>query len=87
MQNETEDLLCVFVEPLGEDYWIAPKQRLRFAADTSSPDLDVVWHPPTGASIWLNDADAYGVTVTDESGVSVDCGHQRPPGAFGVSTT
>lgn len=85
--NEAETPLCVFVEPLGEDFWIAPKQRLTFAAETGSPDLEVVWHAPTGASIWLNDADAYGVTVTDESGTVVECGYQRPPGAFEAPST
>ncbi|XVV08611.1 hypothetical protein ACQP2X_27610 [Actinoplanes sp. CA-131856] len=79
--NETEGMLCVFVEPLGEDFWIAPSQRLLFTATTSQPSVECVWHRQ-GVSVWMDDADAYGFTVTTDTGEAVECGYQRPPGAF-----
>jgi len=75
--QDRESLLCVYVEPLANDYWIAPGQKLTFAAETSKPELDVIWHA-TGVTLWLDDADPYLISVTTEDGVEVECGFQRP---------
>ncbi len=74
-------MLCIFVEPLGEDFWIAPSQALMLTAASSGPEVDCIWHAQ-GVSVWMGDADAYGFTVTTEAGDVVECGYQRPPGAF-----
>lgn len=69
------------LEPLGEDFWIAPSQALMFTAASSGPEVDCIWHAQ-GVSVWMGDADAYGFTVTTDAGDVVECGYQRPPGAF-----
>ena len=76
--NETagDSMLCVYVEPLANDYWIAPGQRLSFEARMSEPDLDVIWH--NDVTIWMGDADPLAISVKTEDGVEVDCGFQRP---------
>jgi len=33
--QDRESLLCVYVEPLASDYWIAPGQKLTFEATTA----------------------------------------------------
>ncbi len=81
LRNEEEDPLCVVVEPLGEDYWIAPEEALKFTATTSRPEIDCIWHTQ-GVSVWMDDADAYGFVVTTEAGEVVECGFQRPQDAF-----
>lgn len=85
ISNEQQDLLCVFVEPLGEDFWIAPSQRLRFTGSSTRPEIEVVWHAQ-GASIFMDDADAYGFEVRTDTGDLVECGYQRPLNAFKNST-
>jgi hypothetical protein len=81
LQNESTEMLCVFVEPLGEDFWIAPAQTLVFTGSTSEPEVDCIWHAQ-GVSVWMDDAPAYGFVVTTQEGEVVECGYQRPPGAF-----
>jgi hypothetical protein len=71
------ELLGVWVEPLGEDFWIARGQKLVFTASSTEPEIECVWHQQ-GVSVWFDDADAYGVVVTTEAGEVVECGYQRP---------
>ncbi|MDQ1750418.1 MAG: hypothetical protein QOE71_1474 [Pseudonocardiales bacterium] len=79
LYNAGERLLCVLAEPLGEDFWVAPRQTLRFAVPDDQPTVS--WYE-NGASVWVNEGDPYEVVVTTESGDIVTCGYQRPPGAF-----
>jgi hypothetical protein len=81
LQNESPSMLCVFVEPLGEDLWIAPAQTLTFTGTSSEAEVDCIWHLQ-GVTVWMSDTDAYGFVVTTQAGKVVDCGYQRPPGAF-----
>ena len=81
LQNEASEMLCVFVEPLGEDFWIAPTQTLVFTASSTETEVDCIWHAQ-GVSVWMDDAPAYGFVVTTKTGEVVECGYQRPPGAF-----
>lgn len=76
--NDDRDPLCVFVEPLGEDYWIGHGAKLHFAAEGAG-EINVIRHPQ-GLSLWFSDADPYGVTVRDDAGVEVSCGFGRPDG-------
>jgi hypothetical protein len=82
VRNESDTLLLVLVEPLGEDFWVTPQSSLRVAATASSDEVETVWHQD-GVSVLMNDADAHGFVVTTEDGSVVPCGYQRPPGAFG----
>jgi hypothetical protein len=84
LRNEAETMLCVFVEPLGEDFWIAPSDSLLFSATTSRAQVECIWHQQ-GVSVWMDDAPAHGFVVATEAGEVVQCGYQRPQDAFGDS--
>ncbi|WP_202501561.1 hypothetical protein [Streptomyces sp. SID5785] len=81
LNNDTEQLLAVWVEPLGEDYWMRPDEQFTLTAlDAGSGDpdevpFDVVVHDQ-GISVWVNVG--FQAVVRDRSGTPVDCGHQRP---------
>ena len=82
LKNDTEKILAVWVEPLGEDYWMHPKERFTIATtetaeggDCETVPFDVVFHDQ-GVSVWVNIG--YEAVVYDQSGTEVDCGHQRP---------
>lgn len=79
LNNASERFLCVLAEPLGEDFWIAPHQTLRFAVPDDQPMVS--WYED-GAAVWINYGDPFDVVVTTETGDVVTCGYQRPPGAF-----
>jgi hypothetical protein len=74
----------VLVEPLSEDFWIVETQTLTFAVPDDVPT--VTWYE-NGAAVWVNDGDPWGVIVTTTTGEVVECGYQRPPGAFPQSST
>lgn len=67
VRNDADTLLCIFVEPLGEDFWVAPKSSLRVTATASDDEVETTWHQQ-GVSVWMSDADAYGFLVTTEDG-------------------
>lgn len=75
--NETGATLGVWLEPLGEDFWIAPSQTLIVAGANGEHEVECVWHPQ-GVSVFMTDADPHGFTVCTESGEVVECGYQRP---------
>jgi hypothetical protein len=77
LYNAGKSALCVLAEPLGEDFWIAPQQTLRFAIPDEQPTVS--WYED-GASVWVNDGDPYNVVVTTDTGDIVTCGYQRPSG-------
>ena len=78
--NDVSDLLCVFIEPCGEDYWIRRRQVLHLVADIGGEAIEIIAHPQ-GLSVWAGAADH--VDAQDEEGRPLVCGHQRPPDAFG----
>ncbi|MER5228300.1 hypothetical protein [Streptomyces flaveus] len=81
LNNDTEKILGIWVEPWGEDYWMNPKEQ--FTVTTETPEgvdsdeepFDVVFHDQ-GVSVCVNIG--YEAIVYDQSGSEVDCGHQRP---------
>ncbi|MFI5642642.1 hypothetical protein ACIA8H_35285 [Streptomyces goshikiensis] len=81
LNNDTEKILAVWVEPLGEDYWMKPTERFTIAtktaesADSDEAPFDVLFHDQ-GVSVWVNIG--YEAVVRDQSGSEVDCGHERP---------
>jgi hypothetical protein len=77
LYNAGRRVLCVLAEPLGEDFWIAPQQTLRFAVPDEQPTVSCY---EDGASVCVNDGDPYEVVVTTETGDVVTCGYQRPSG-------
>lgn len=77
--NAGDSALCVLVEPLGEDYWLNDGQTLTFTIPDEVPT--VAWYD-AGASVWINVGSCYDFAVRTETGEAVQCGYQRPPGAF-----
>ncbi|MEU4803281.1 hypothetical protein [Actinosynnema sp. NPDC023587] len=76
VSNETEGLLCLWVEPGGTDHWLRPGEEFTVATSAveESP-FNVVVHDE-GVTVWVNSgADA---EVVDRTGAPVPCGHQRP---------
>lgn len=77
--NNGDNALCVLVEPLGEDFWIIDGQTLTFAVPDEVPTVTLY---ENGAGVWVNEGDPNDVVVTTMAGEVVECGYQRPPGAF-----
>ncbi|MEU6482610.1 hypothetical protein [Streptomyces sp. NPDC046887] len=79
--NDTDRMLTVRVEPLGEDFWLKPGERLTLVArapegpDSGEPPFEVTQHD-SGVNVWSH-LDVEPVAY-DGSGTEVHCGHQRP---------
>ena len=81
VSNQTDSLLCLWIEPWGTDHWLRPGEVFTVVAEAEPVDapFDVVVHGQ-GVSVWVNagfDADVF-----DANGTLAPCGHQRPDGAF-----
>ncbi|MFD3982469.1 hypothetical protein ACFWR6_28140 [Streptomyces griseus] len=79
MNNETDSLLCVWVEPWGTDHWMRPGEVFTVVteADAEEASFDVVVHDQ-GISVWVNAG--FSAEVIDQEGRAAVCGHQRPDG-------
>lgn len=81
LNNDTEKVLGIWVEPWGEDYWMKPEEQFTIAtdapegADSAEAPFDVVFHDQ-GVSVEVNTG--YEAVVHDRSGAALICGHQRP---------
>ena len=55
MSNETDSLLCLWVEPWGTDHWMRPGEVFTVAtrADPENAPFNVVVHGQ-GISVWVN---------------------------------
>ncbi|WP_369260863.1 hypothetical protein [Streptomyces sp. R35] len=81
LSNDTDGILALWTEPLGEDRWMKPGEQFTVVAGDSEPapaddvPFDVAFHDQ-GISVWVNVG--YEAVVYDQSGAELDCGHQRP---------
>lgn len=79
IRNDTQELLCLWLEPWGSDHWMRPGERFTVVASGVAEPVDepfeTVIHDQ-GISVWVNIANT--VEVLDERGREVTCGHQRP---------
>lgn len=75
--NETDGLLCVWVEPWGTDHWMRPGEVFTVVteAEPEGMPFNVVVHDQ-GVTVWVNAG--FDAEVMDQDGASVACGHQRP---------
>ncbi|MFF2197009.1 hypothetical protein [Streptomyces sp. NPDC058157] len=81
LRNDDKEILAIWLEPWGEDYWMNPKEQ--FTIVTDSPEgvdsdespFDVVFHDQ-GVSVGVNIG--YEPAVYDQAGSALECGHQRP---------
>ncbi|GGW75491.1 hypothetical protein [Streptomyces xantholiticus] len=84
VQNAGENLVSLFIEPYGEDFWLQPGEV--FTVTPTVAGVDVQFSMAVAAdhiTVWLyEDADPYKVIldfeVLDEGGAALECGHQRP---------
>ncbi|MER7831727.1 hypothetical protein [Streptomyces sp. NPDC095602] len=77
VSNETDGMLCLWVEPWGTDHWMRPGEEFTVATRTAPEDspFHVVVHRQ-GVTVWVNSA--HDAEVFDKNGTPAPCGHQRP---------
>ncbi|MET9482000.1 hypothetical protein [Streptomyces sp. NPDC006638] len=77
VSNETESVLCLWVEPWGTDHWMRPGEQFTVVTESEPEEspFNVVVHRQ-GITVWVNSASSS--EVVDQDGVIVPCGHQRP---------
>jgi hypothetical protein len=75
---------CLFVEPLGEDFWLLCQQTFVVRAE-SDPQFSV--SSMAGyVIVGINGGDPFAVRVLDqETGAELPCGHGRPEDWLAVS--
>lgn len=89
VQNFGTGMLCLSIEPYGEDFWLRPDQVLTVVPSDSTPDaqFQVVAHDRDDQGnvmvVWINQGGdlrtvVQEYAVVDEQGQIVDCGYQRP---------
>ena len=82
--NRGTELMEIALEPLGEDYYLRPGERITIIAvagteawpgntKTNAP-FDINYYPHVMA-VYCNGAYAW---VVDDDGNELECGHQRP---------
>ncbi|MEU3791892.1 hypothetical protein AB0F07_19115 [Streptomyces fructofermentans] len=87
VRNDSTGWLTLWLEPLGEDRWLKPGERLRVRSDYRGDDLAFsvdLWTDEEdraagieNIAVWIEAGDCY-AEVTDAAGDVVECGHQRP---------
>ncbi|GHJ47398.1 hypothetical protein Cs7R123_47400 [Catellatospora sp. TT07R-123] len=85
--NDFEGWLAVWIEPLGEDRWLRPDERMTIRSDYTGqePAFTVQYWANAcdraagieNVTIWINEGNCY-PEVVDGEGLVVECGHQRP---------
>ena len=84
VQNAGENLVSLFIEPYGEDFWLKPGETI--IVTPAVDGIDVQFSVVVAAdhiTVWLyEDGDPYKVIVdyevVDKGGTALECGHQRP---------
>ena len=74
----------MLVEPLGEDFWIVSGQTLTFEVTDAVPEVASY---EDHVSVWIKEGDWHGFAVATATGDAVQCGYQRPPGAFDTKSS
>ncbi len=83
VKNDTENMLCLWLEPWGSDHWMRPGERFTVVADDSAEPVDEAFEAvihDQGISVWVTTANS--AEVIDADGNEVECGHQRPIEVF-----
>ncbi|MDX2389324.1 MULTISPECIES: hypothetical protein [unclassified Streptomyces] len=77
VSNETESMLCLWVEPWGTDHWMRPGEEFTVVTylEPEEAPFNVVVHAQ-GITVWVNSSND--AEVVDKNGNLVPCGHQRP---------
>ncbi|MFI6154437.1 hypothetical protein ACIBCA_17330 [Kitasatospora sp. NPDC051170] len=78
--------LCLFIEPICEDYWLKPDETLVLRSEAKDADVWFETYVKDGCiSVWLyENGDPYKVltdyVVVDKDGTRLESGYQRPRG-------
>ncbi|RQX13817.1 hypothetical protein DDE19_24970 [Micromonospora ureilytica] len=80
MKNAGDRVVCLFVEPFGEDFWMQPEDVFAVIGGAVDPEFSVSVMTDH-VVVWCNAGDPYEVQVLDKAtGKVLDCGHGRPAG-------
>ncbi|MFD8597503.1 hypothetical protein ACFV1L_21115 [Kitasatospora sp. NPDC059646] len=84
VQNGGEDLVCLFIEPYGEDFWLKPGDEFTVVPTDDAPDPQfTVVSAPDRLVVWIFEGGnpmnvIADYTVVDSNGSELECGHQHP---------
>ncbi|MFJ9692267.1 hypothetical protein [Kitasatospora sp. NPDC101183] len=86
VKNHGTEPLCLFIEPLCEDYWLKPDEALVLRSEAKGVDVWFDTYVRDGCiTVWLyEDGDPFKVlmdyVVVDKDGTELESGYQRPGG-------
>ncbi|MEV6963790.1 hypothetical protein AB0M47_01660 [Hamadaea sp. NPDC051192] len=81
VKNDGSELLELWLEPFGQDYWLQPGESV--VVTSYGPWYDHPFetvHEPYCIAIWVT---SFCATVSDQDGNEVPGAHQRPRGKYG----
>ncbi|MEU0399435.1 hypothetical protein ABZ318_04155 [Streptomyces sp. NPDC006197] len=80
IRNDGGELLELWLEPFGQDYWLRPGERVTVTSYGRWDDHPFeTAHEPGRITVW---ATSFFATVTDAEGNEVPGAHQRPEGTY-----
>ncbi|MFI6387126.1 hypothetical protein ACIBHY_31670 [Nonomuraea sp. NPDC050547] len=87
VRNDNTGWLIMWLEPLGEDRWLAPGEVFQVRSDYTGDDQAfsiTCWVNDEdraagieNIAVWIDNGDCY-AQVTDRAGNTIECGHRRP---------
>ncbi|MDA5286573.1 hypothetical protein [Streptomyces sp. Isolate_45] len=81
LQNGGTELLELWLEPVGQDYWLSPGETVIVTSYGSWSDHPFeTYHEPECVQVWVSSCFA---TVTFPDGTEVPPAHRRPAGKYG----
>jgi hypothetical protein len=88
VRNDSAGCLVLWLEPLGEDFWLRPAETFQIRSAYAGDELEFVvnyWVNDDdrtagieNVTLWIQNGDPFEVVVTDDTGTVVECGHGRP---------
>ena len=80
LRNDSTTLMCIYVEPYPNDYWLQPGEALRLSGSPGDAEVEVTRFAnesaEDGLTVWFGeDPDPTAETI---EGISLATGHQRP---------
>lgn len=80
VENNGDRLLELFLEPVGQDYWLKPGESVVVTSYGHWDDHPFeTAHEPDRITVWCT---SWFATVTDRAGQEVPGAHQRPDGVY-----
>lgn len=80
LTNKSPNLMCVYVEPYPNDYWLQPGESLRLSGTPGDAEVEVIRFVnesgEDGLTVWFGEDPEPTAQTLD--GDSLTSGHQRP---------